>query len=189
VEQESENPDNWPLDAVGAIILAAASTEAFINEFAEVHQNPKLESLPLRACSDALVEIERDRGSLRLKYLVASRMLSGKMFDKGSAPYQDFDVLVQLRNDLMHLKPLDKFNYSEHGLESMTVPKYIKALQQRGLARTFGPDAGISWFDSLCTGEMAKWSCETARAIILEVLTMVPDEYATGFKHSFERQV
>lgn len=192
------NPDAWPSDAIVAILLAAASAEAFINEFAEILEMDKSDLghrqllPPLRACADALVEVEDARGSLSLKYLIASQILSGSMFDKGSNPYQDFAVLIKLRNDLMHLKPQDTFVHSV-GSTAVQVPKYIEALQQRGLARTPSPKVGISWFNRLQTAEMAKWACDTAHAIILAVLAMVPDDPVPAkdpswmFKHMFRR--
>src|SRR5439155_18734314 len=90
-------------------------------------------SLPLHAFADALQEIEESRGSLSLKYLIASQTLSGATFDKGSNPYQDFAILINLRNDLMHLKPRDSFLQPENGPLEIQPPRYIKGLQQRGL--------------------------------------------------------
>jgi hypothetical protein len=179
----SENPNVWPTDAIVAIVLAAASTEAFINEFAEFidmwgKNDPSLREMlspAVRACADALIEIEAARGTLTLKYLVASLVLCGKTFDKGSNPYQDFATLIKLRNDLMHLKPQDVFVHAPDANE-MEVPKYIEALSQRGLAYTPATRVGVSWFDRLHTVDMAKWACATAHAIILAVLAMTPDD-------------
>jgi len=41
-------------------------------------------------------------GVVELKYLMASRILTGSAFDWGSQPYQDFRDLMKLRNDLVH---------------------------------------------------------------------------------------
>ena len=81
-------PQTWPSDSIVAILLAAASTEAFINELAEMvaldRDNPWRQSSPLapqlRALADTLQEIEEARGSLTLKYLMASHILSGSTF-------------------------------------------------------------------------------------------------------------
>jgi hypothetical protein len=175
------NAAAWPSDAIVAILLGAASAEAFINELAEmllIHKNAaKLPELPpqLRACADALTEIEDARGSLNLKYLVASQTLSGSMFDKGSNPYQDFATLVKLRNDLIHLRPQDIF-LDVSPPATIQVPKYVEALQQRGLARSPPSGTMMSWFNRLQTAEMATWACATAHAIILAVLALTPDD-------------
>ena len=45
------------------------------------------------------------------------------MFDKGSQPFQDFSILMKVRNNLMHPKPLDKFDDSGR----VTVPpSYVR---------------------------------------------------------------
>lgn len=178
----TKNPNDAPTDTASAIVLSAASAEAFINELTEcvalAAAGPAAASLSdkLRNLSSVLEEIESSRGSLTLKYLLAAQTLTGKSFDKGANPYQDFAVLVALRNDLMHLKPRDKLVSIGPQDAAMEIPKYIVGLQQRGIARS--PDTGVlmSWFNRLQTAAMAEWATETARAIILAVLAMIPDD-------------
>ena len=195
-----DNPQAWPTDTIVSIILAAATTEAFINELTETvgiqrdspwrQTNPI--SLPLRAFADALQEIEESRGSLGLKYLIASQTLSGTSFDKGTNPYQDFAILITLRNDLMHLKPRDTFLEKQGSPLQIHPPKYIKALQQRGLARTPKKDVGMSWLNILQTLEMAVWACDTAGNVIQAVLRLIPDDFvldpAWGLKSIFMKK-
>jgi hypothetical protein len=173
----------WPNDSFAAIVLAAAATEAFINELGEMvaidkdlpwrQSNPVSPSLC--AFADAIQEIEEARGSLLLKYLIASQTLSGSTFNKGTNPYQDFATLVNLRNDLMHLKPRDTFSHSEGGFTSVKPLKYIKNLQQRGLAHRPEENVNMSWFNIIQTAEMAIWACDAAHKIILAVLDFIPD--------------
>ena len=129
---------------------------------------------------------------MALKYLMASQTLSGTTFDKGANPYQDFATLVNLRNDLMHLKPRDTFLEPGNG-QTLTIqpPKYIRALQQRGLAHTPPEMVNISWFHMIQKDAMAGWACATAENIILAVLKMIPDDEgyardpAAGLKNLF----
>jgi hypothetical protein len=164
------NPQAWPSDTIVAIILAAATTEAFINELTEwvaidrdrlVRQSNPI-SPELHAFADALQEVEKAQGNLQLKYLVASQTLSGSMFEKGKNPYQDFATLVNLRNDLMHVKPRQP-------------PKYIKNLQQLRIAHSHKKNVSMSWFNVIQTDKMAIWACKTAHNIILAVLDFIPD--------------
>ena len=127
-------------------------------------------SSSLSTCAEILQEIEDSRGSLTLKYLMASQILSGKPFEKGRNPYQDFALLISLRNDILHLKPRAS---SSAGIS--TIPKYIIGLQQRGLAMASSANMPISWFDSLHTREMAEWSVASAREIILAILSSISD--------------
>jgi hypothetical protein len=71
-------------DAILAIVMAAAATEAFINEFAEYVSASIVSSsevdmiLPqVAACADVLQELEDSRASVTAKYLAASLVVSG----------------------------------------------------------------------------------------------------------------
>ena len=179
------NPNSWPSDAIVAIVLSAASTEAFINELAELVEMTKVRldetvSSELRTFTDVIHEIEESRGSLQLKYLMAAQTLRGSLFDKGTNPYQDFATLVTLRNDIMHLRPRDRSVTAPDGSQSLAGPKHIAALQQRGLARTPSLKGSMSWFDTLQTAEMACWAPKTAHEIILAVLDLIPDDPISG---------
>jgi hypothetical protein len=189
-----DNAQVWPADAIVSIVLAAAATEAFINELTELvalqrdaaYRRTNPISLALRAFADALQEIEESRGSLALKYLMASQTLSGSTFDKGSNPYQDFATLVNLRNDLMHLKPRDTFLEPDNGLPLVIQPpRYIRGLQQRGLAHTPPEGVGMSWLNMLQTPQMAVWACDTAHNIILAVLSFIPDASGPALDPAF----
>ena len=52
-------------------------------------------------------EIETNKGSIKLKYLLAYSILSGQACNKGSSTYQNFSLLIDARNGLMHMKPSD----------------------------------------------------------------------------------
>jgi hypothetical protein len=120
------DPRSMPSDALVSIVMAAAATEALINELQAYYELEKtvfgLQPKEL-ACADALAEVERNQGSTELKYLLASLTLSGQMFDKGSQPFQDFSILMKVRNNLMHPKPLDKFDDSGR---VMVPPSYVR---------------------------------------------------------------
>jgi len=182
VASAQKDANAWPSDAIVAIILSATSTEAFINELVEFVVLSKSKgdgvslSRELLAFAGVLEEIEDARGSLALKYLMASQTLGGTPFDKGANPFQDFSTLITLRNDIMHLKPRDILVSLTPEAAALDVPKYVVALQQRGLARTPSPGVMISWFNRLQTSEMAVWATQTARAIILAVLALIPDD-------------
>jgi hypothetical protein len=189
---------NWSSDATIAIILSAAATEGFINELAELVNGRKKCADAFRispqvsAFGDALEEAERSRASIRLKYLIASQTLSGQMFDKGKHPYQDFERLIKLRDDHMHLKPLDTEPVSEGGVLVTKPPPYIEAFTAQGLAQKVDKGVSLAWLHRVQTAEMADWACRTALNIILAVLDMFPDgnhmkDMSYGFKRVFRQ--
>jgi hypothetical protein len=49
-----------------------------------------------------LEQLEKDRVQARSKYLLASKLLPGHALDPGAPPYQDFSLLIDLRNALAH---------------------------------------------------------------------------------------
>src|ERR1700676_2571312 len=119
--EDSRRPDALTSDSLVAIVMGAAAAEAFINELAEVIDRSRSD-IPARmtAFAAAVNEVESGRGSVTLKYLLASFALTGVVFDKGKSPYQDFDQLIGLRNSLVHLKPTDT-----------RAPKTTEDLEQR----------------------------------------------------------
>lgn len=166
-------------DAVVAVILAASSTEAFINEIPEsieTYRRMAPEMLPridprFWALSDVLTELESSRGSLTAKYLMAAHVL-GRPYDRGANPLQDFELLVTLRNEVMHLKPRDRVVEGENRIQ---FPRYATVLQQRGLLKhPPGSPVISSWFDEVQTPQLAEWACDTARAMVRSLLGALP---------------
>ena len=167
-----------PPDGITAIILAIATAEAFINELPEalaLYLDSDYLPLPdrLRGFVDALRVVEERRESLLAKYLMASEVLAPKPFAKGANPYQDFAILFALRNDLMHLKPRES-------------SKHMECLDKRGFTFGYQSDVDWSWFDRLSTAAIAGWACDTAKAMIWEVLKLVVEDdnhnVVTGFR-------
>jgi hypothetical protein len=162
-------------DATAAVVLAAAATEAFINEFAETISvlrqnaatwNPSRITLGMGAAADEIFDLEFLRRSVLTKYSVAAKRL-GKRIDKGSLLYQDFDRLIGLRNALMHIHPV-------RPTEAHSGEKIADKLAARGIAMKREPGTSFSWYDRVQTADLARWACASARAIILEVLDQVP---------------
>jgi hypothetical protein len=211
VEVEAKWPGDFASDATVAIILAAASTEGFINELAETvrieRERPELFSVwpPLIDFADAHEELEnpkekdKRRGSTGEKYLAAAQKLSGTAFKKRDQPYQDLATLLRLRDLHMHLRPLDKVGPVENGPSeeptiTITRPEgriaFIRGLMGTGLTWKCDDDAqiGTSWLNLLQTASMAEWACRAALNIIRAILGMIPDgpaDTARMFKKDF----
>ena len=159
---------SMPPDALVSIVMAAAATEAFINELGAYYRLGTFLQPAELACGEVLAEVERGQGSTQLKYLLASLTLSGHMFDKGSKPFQDFSKLMTVRNSLMHPKPLDQF--SDSGV--MEPPGFMGDFEQRGMTYQRDADMSVSWLNLLETETMASWACGAAVDIILAVINI-----------------
>ncbi|HET9182737.1 MAG TPA: hypothetical protein VFP59_11430 [Candidatus Angelobacter sp.] len=176
-------------DALTSILFAAMSVETFINELHHMtHNGMPTASTNLKVLGDLLEEAERSRSSVAAKYQFAKFILSGQAFDKGASPYQDFSLLLDLRNLIVHAKPLEaKMQKDSSGRVSWVEPKIMVRLQSMGLLeitdfqRENTPDTEMLISDliaEISTQRIATWACESAAAIITDILDAVPAEFA-----------
>jgi hypothetical protein len=152
---ESNHPTEKLDNALTSVLLACAALEGYINEsFAIIREGPGMKTCPecARAFADILQEIETSRGSTRLKYLMGLAVLTGKTFPKGEHPYQDFDLLFSIRDELMHHK-LEKFTEEPH--------KLVARLRAKRLCKGDG-SVKQSWHGLVFTPDTARWACNTA---------------------------
>jgi len=103
--EDANRPTALPMDALVALVMAVVAAEAFVNELPEcIRAGNSLPVTPeMLKCADALDDAAFE--SIVDKYQIAAAALSGKPFDKGGAPLQDFALLVRVRNQIVHLKP------------------------------------------------------------------------------------
>ena len=102
--------------------------------------------------ANALHEVERSRGSIRLKYLVTKSILPGASFDRGKQPFQDFDLLFSRRDSSTHMKPEEVKN-EEH--------KLIKRLGGLKIDASQEANHLASWIHRVTTRATARWSINT----------------------------
>ena len=84
--------------AITAIVMSVQALEAFIN----VQAKERLSS----ALWDSIEWL-----NITNKWLVVTRLATGKECEKGEQPFQDFDALVKFRNALVHYKPKYESGY------------------------------------------------------------------------------
>ena len=101
------------MDAIVAVVFAAASLEAFINETAALAGSSLPSDPPsVRAFADCVREIEANRGATEDKYEAAGWAFVGRPYDWGVEPFQSCEVLFRLRNAVVHLKAEDLRTWS-----------------------------------------------------------------------------
>ncbi|HZF12480.1 MAG TPA: hypothetical protein VFE33_27130 [Thermoanaerobaculia bacterium] len=133
-------------DAAVAIVFSAATIEALVAEFALVCNGMR-----------NTAGTEKQRGSVRLKLLVLKGMLPGVPFDTGKLPFQDIALLIDLRDCLVHLKPVETTDGSH---------KLLRAAISRGCAAS--PPAGIEvpWLIQLLTRACAQWAVRVVEEFV-----------------------
>jgi hypothetical protein len=164
-----------PREAITTVILAGATAEAFINElggFASSFARNVGVPEQIHELGRRLKACEEKRKSLLQKYHVAAEILSGTRFDESTAPFQDFMTLVNLRNDLMHMKHLGGHRDSDCRVQ-LNHPESVLTLSSRGIASM--PTSGVaSWLDQIQNQAVAVWACDAVHEIILAIFKMQP---------------
>ncbi len=151
--------------AFPSYVCAVASVEAFINEQLVGHiARVVLRDSPLwNLGSDSLEKME-----LLTKIIVFPQVLFGRSFRKNEQPFQDFAMLVRVRNDVIHFKM------------SMDAPSYLCALADRGIALTApsaSKGADYDWPHRLSSTEGICWAHNVACRIVNSLVQFVPPEH------------
>mgnify|MGYP000865092755 CR=1 FL=1 len=93
------------------------------------------------------------------KYQIALTLLEKPLFDRGLSPFQDVQILVQLRNALMHYEPEWFLGYSSSNSELESLNKLSKRLKDKFEISKIFKNTGNSFFPDKCMGYgCAKWA-------------------------------
>ncbi len=177
-------------DPLVSIVLAAASCEAFIQEIAEMASSEAADMAygggvqrisqdppQISAFADVAAEIDLSHGPTTLKFLLAKLIFSGKAFDKGALPYQDFELLLALRNSVMHLK-FDRISITPVRVQ---FPPIITRLRSKNILATLPEnDEAVSWIRLVSTPAVARWACNTAATMVATINDAIPQSDLKG---------
>jgi hypothetical protein len=174
------------IDAYGAIILAAAAAEAFINELASlarqaVDEDPRgwpPHPPQIAAFASQVLAAETGRSTGRRastpgKFVVALKALTGLRPDAGRRVHQDFALLMRARDGLIHTK-LDVQPAQPGSLPHAPSSSLPPVVAQLGPRNVTAMESGLSAIDSLSTRGVARWACASAAAIVQEVIASMP---------------
>ncbi len=91
--------------SIVAVVMAAATLEAFITDLVGLIEfTLKPTQKLLGELASELKGLEESRKPIAEKYEAAKEIISTVPFDKDQSPYQDFHLLLRIRNQLMHPK-------------------------------------------------------------------------------------
>ncbi|NNJ27195.1 hypothetical protein [Alienimonas chondri] len=168
-------------DPIVAVVFAAAATEAFMCELAafaksNLRCNATLspQESTIQQFRDIYNELESSKGSLIAKYSLALGLFTGQPTQKGKSPFQDFALLLDLRNSLIHSK-LSRIEIDEARTATMQFPKIINKLAGNGILAPIPPKNTLtSWVQLVSTPAVAVWAVRSAGEIIRHVITSIP---------------
>jgi hypothetical protein len=176
----SERAPGQP-EAIIAIVFSAMALEAFINEAADIAAFPVPSGNPAHPLSvvtfagieEELKGSKNSYSSIHTKFLVAKWVFAGESYNKGIFPYQDFHLLIALRNTLAHIEGLDITKTTLAGEVIAEQPSILeKLLPKKILAAPTTPDL---WLPRIATLETARWACNTATAMYRSLVEVIPD--------------
>lgn len=194
-------------EALASIVLAAISCESFINELAQLAvPGPKAPGW-LTTLRSILEEAEESHASIESKYLLTKFILTGQPFDKGALPFQDFALLIDVRNMLVHAKPVEaNLERNDKDEYIWTKPPLMRRLQS---ARILGVDDSLKeaarrnnaekliadMFAQVSSQPVALWACRAASAIVNDILSSIPNDSPLlvvaelGYRRDFQSPV
>lgn len=147
----------------GCIFAAVSSLEAMINElFTDIADHPDSHLSIVGKRTGALMATMWNLGVPRTatypilrKYQIALILADKEVLESDKQPYQDVDLLIELRNALIHYEPETVLAYSDEG--KVDIQKFEKKL--KGKFSTNPLALGHAFFPSKCLGHgCAKWA-------------------------------
>lgn len=151
-------------DAISSIIFAAASLEAYLNELSEVCDayGQAANDETLKTMASILKDAEESRLPTTTKCTLAKKFLTGCNYDRGANPYQDFSLLIDLRNILIHSRPRGR-GISEPSNQDQ---KILRNLVIRGLCEEPMND---NFLKNIATLKVAHFCCNAGSNMIQDL--------------------
>ena len=165
------------LQSLVAILFSCAYVEAALNEL--LHEIAAYDGplTTLRPIARAAGLYERT-ASVRRKLQVLGVVASGKEVDFGALPFQDLDLLLELRNWLLHLRPevlSVQENPDDEGA-SIINAEYHALIMRLKERKIIGIAKGqlLSVVDAARSPGVGTWSFRTAEAVFAELQRWFP---------------
>ena len=174
--RESGNPD-----ACVAILFSSAALEAFANEVGYIARGPVWTDPEIKSLGHLFEELEMS-ASIQSKFLLLRALLAKKPYDKGASPYQDFSLLIALRNELVHRKA------EQYEVDLFQAPLSTNALLERLRSKNITAEPRTNrpqvWglFLAIETPAVARWAVSAAAAMIKDIAAAAPMDLRTYFE-------
>jgi hypothetical protein len=161
-------------EAIVAIVFSALAVEGFVNHIAELASRPLAEKNvdELQAFASVMSDLEAQRAQIKTRIQMGYYILTRKTLDRGGLPYQDFSLLVDLRNQLVHSQPEKvewppRTDWEPHRLVQQLVARKVIAKPSSSQAPQFQP--------VICRYEVARWAYNLALDMMNLLINAVPE--------------
>lgn len=165
-----------------AILFSAFALEAWVNDLLT---NVRLggaywSPAGVESLAKIAEEIDDRTASLDLKVQLVAIALSGQAFDRGQQPFQDFALLIRIRNALVHGRP-------EHIELKVEPPRkhhsVLEQLAERGLVDLDRKGTIHPLLGGLSHPSVGRWAHSTSVAMAQTIAEMIPD---SGLRRAVE---
>jgi len=162
--------------ALVSVVFSVIALESFMKGITDYAQGmtayqPSFEGSEAVLFAQVMGDAEDAHARLESKFSLAKWILAGQNVDRGGQPYQDFALLMRLRNDLVHTKPNKLFVHGVTTNEEAHQDLMKKFRDKNILAND--RDSG-SWTYLVQTKAVAEWSCKTAAHVVNDLCTGAP---------------
>ena len=182
-----------PEQALVSLIFSYSALEAFINETLSVTEqfSGGRRSDDEKKFYALMLQLQEKKDSTEQKYHLSKILFTGSPWQKGDEPFQRFDFLKRLRNELIHKKSETTATVRDLSTNEMSVTmsknNLINGLKKRQLIDN--TDELGSWLDAIQNEKFAKWCCDTAIIMSDAFIEMLPrGKYQEIFKEMLEFQ-
>jgi hypothetical protein len=155
-----------------SIVFSVAFADAFLNDIVYCVRNPDWGVPPsnpkLVRLVDALEIAEECHAKIRDKYHFAKRILTGAPYEKGKAPFQDFSLLVEVRNWITHMRP-------ETGPEDGKEADLAGKLESRHILSDEYRGKNPHFMAAIDTPAVAQWAVLSAWNIVDDIIELLPE--------------
>jgi hypothetical protein len=158
--------------ALVSIVFSVIALESFVNEMTEQAQNMSpTQPAEVSTFAQMMGDADDDHASLDFRVRLAHWIMTGRMMDKGVPPYQDFALLIWLRNDLVHTRPNKLFAYGKTTNEEVH-GRLLKRFRDKNI---LADDYSASWTHFVQTRAVAEWSARTVVAVVNEICSGISE--------------
>jgi len=149
--------------ALISIVFSVIALESFINEMTEHAQNMgSSQPAEVEVFAQMMGDAEEDHASLDFRLRLAHWILTRKAMDRGGQPYQDFALLIGLRNDLVHTRPNKLFTWGKTTNEEVHA-RLLKRFRDKNI---LAEEYSASWTQLVQTRAVAEWSARTVAKVV-----------------------
>lgn len=179
-----------------AVVFSALATEAFVNEIPEFAEQSTDQSDWVKNLAALGKKVEESNGQITLKVAVMFIVLTGQTYDASRQPFQDFETLVRLRNELAHIKPVDIFERDTNGVITNSPRRILSRLPAHILATpprednedNVGQNVPLPLTGYVSTPAAAKWACNTLAHLVEAIVASMPSSQFKATMESYSSQ-